>query len=92
MHRALKNFILYGERIKVGQKVDHLPKSQIRRLKENGCVYETKEEKRVYDRTTKAKAIDKGAGWYEIRKGNQIIDKVRGEEKANELVKEINEA
>lgn len=90
MYRAKRNFICNNKRVKVGDKVD-FGKRENKKLMANDCIYSTKEEKRVYDRTTKAIKIEKGSGWYEIRKGNQVIDKVRGEEKAQALVEEIND-
>lgn len=88
MYRALKNFIHNRRRVKVGEKIK-LSGSEANRLQANGCVYETKEEKRVYDRTTKATIEHDGGPMFLVKKGNQVVDRLKKSE-AEQLRDEIN--
>ena len=88
MYRALRAFLHHGKRIKTGDVVD-FPKPVANDYKERGLIYESKEEKRVYDRTTKATIEHDGGPMFLVKKGHQVIDRLKKSE-AEQLRDEIN--
>jgi len=42
-------------------------------------------------REKRIEAIETGSGWYEIRQGSTVLKKIRGVDKANQFIEELNE-
>ena len=89
-YRARRSFIHKNTRIKKNDPVSLDPNS-IQSLLSKGLLYETKEDKRAYQKNAKAymEKDENTKTMYYVKRNNQILDRLP-ESKAKKLVEDLN--